>query len=95
MDKWHYHPGVVELARIAQFCRELGAVLGIHSRRVTLGHRYSDVDTVWIHALHDLVIAHDLLGEIPAPRSAGGGGAGRRRASPAWSAIFGETRRGL
>jgi predicted dehydrogenase len=69
MDKWRYHPGVEELARIAR-SGELGAVVGIHTRRVTLGHRYSDVDTVWIHAPHDLAIALEILGEVPAPRQA-------------------------
>jgi predicted dehydrogenase len=69
MDKWRYHPGVRELARIAR-SGELGEVVGIHSRRVTLGHRYSDVDTVWIHAPHDLAIALEILGELPAPRRA-------------------------
>ncbi len=69
MDKWRYHPGVRELARIAQ-SGELGPVVGIHSRRVTLGHRYSDVDTVWIHAPHDLAIALEVLGEVPEPRYA-------------------------
>jgi predicted dehydrogenase len=69
MDKWRYHPGVRELARIAA-SGELGEVVGIHTRRVTLGHRYSDVDTVWIHAPHDLAIALEVLGELPAPRQA-------------------------
>jgi predicted dehydrogenase len=69
MDKWRYHPGVLELARIAR-SGELGAPVGIHSRRVTLGHRYSDVNTVWIHAPHDLAIALEILGEVPQPRSA-------------------------
>jgi predicted dehydrogenase len=69
MDKWRYHPGVAELARIAR-SGEIGAPVGIHSRRVTLGHRYSDVNTVWIHAPHDLVIALEILGEVPPPRSA-------------------------
>jgi len=69
MDKWRYHPGVRELARIAR-SRELGEVVGFHSRRVTLGHRYSDIDTVWIHTPHDLAIALELLGEVPAPRAA-------------------------
>lgn len=69
MDKWRYHPGVRELTRIAR-SGELGEVVGIHSRRVTLGHRYSDVDTVWIHAPHDLAIALEVLGELPAPRQA-------------------------
>ena len=69
MDKWRYHPGVGELTRIAQ-SGELGPVVGIHSRRVTLGHRYSDVDTVWIHAPHDLAIALEVLGRVPEPRYA-------------------------
>lgn len=69
MDKWRYHPGVMELARIAR-SEELGAVVGFHSRRVTLGHRYDDVDTVWIHAPHDLAIALELLGSVPEPRCA-------------------------
>jgi predicted dehydrogenase len=69
MDKWRYHPGVRELARIAQ-SGELGPVVGIHSRRVTLGHRYSDVNTVWIHAPHDLAIALEVLGRVPDPRHA-------------------------
>jgi predicted dehydrogenase len=69
MDKWRYHPGVLELARIAR-SGELGAPVGIHARRVTLGHRYTDVNTVWIHAPHDLAIALEILGEIPEPRSA-------------------------
>jgi predicted dehydrogenase len=69
MDKWRYHPGVLELARIAR-TGELGPVVGIHSRRVTLGHRYSDVNTVWIHAPHDLAIALEVLGRVPQPRHA-------------------------
>jgi predicted dehydrogenase len=69
MDKWRYHPGVRELARIAQ-SGELGPVVGIHARRVTLGHRYSDVNTVWIHAPHDLVVALEVLGQVPEPRHA-------------------------
>jgi predicted dehydrogenase len=69
MDKWRYHPGVRELARIAH-SGELGAPVGIHTRRVTLGHRYADVDTVWIHAPHDLAIALEVLGHVPQPRLA-------------------------
>jgi predicted dehydrogenase len=71
MDKWRYHPGVRELARIAR-AGELGEVVGIHSRRVTLGHRYEDVDTLWIHLPHDLAIALDVLGHVPEPRLAVG-----------------------
>jgi predicted dehydrogenase len=69
MDKWRYHPGVRELARIAR-SGELGPVVGIHSRRVALGHKHKDVNTVWIHAPHDLVIALEILGQVPEPRHA-------------------------
>jgi predicted dehydrogenase len=64
MDKWRYHPAVRELARIAR-SEELGPVHGLHSRRVTRGHRYDDVDTVVVHAPHDLAIALEILGELP------------------------------
>jgi predicted dehydrogenase len=69
MDKWRYHPGVRELARIAR-SGELGPVVGIHARRVGLGHKYSDVNPAWILAPHDLAIALEVLGEIPEPRHA-------------------------
>jgi predicted dehydrogenase len=69
MDKWRYHPGVRELARIAQ-SGELGPVVGIHARRVGLGHNYADVNAVWILAPHDLSIALEVLGRVPEPRSA-------------------------
>jgi predicted dehydrogenase len=69
MDKWRYHPGVRELARIAQ-SGELGRVVGIHARRVDLGNPHEDVDTVWIHAPHDLAIALEVLGRVPEPRYA-------------------------
>lgn len=88
MDKWRYHPGVRELARIAQ-SGELGPVVGIHSRRVTLGHRYSDVDTVWIHAPHDLAIALEVLGRVPEPRHAVSELVGGERAG--LTAILGES----
>ena len=64
MDKWRYHPAVRELARIAR-SEELGPVHGLHSRRVTRGHRHDDVDTVVVHAPHDLAIALEVLGELP------------------------------
>jgi|1185.fasta_scaffold155335_1 predicted dehydrogenase len=71
MDKWRYHPGIEELARIAVE-RELGDVVGIHSRRVSTGSPHLDVDTVWIHAPHDLSIALEILGHVPEPRHAVG-----------------------
>jgi predicted dehydrogenase len=40
-------------------------VNGLHCRRVTRGHRYEDVDTVWVHAPHDLAVAQEVLGDLP------------------------------
>jgi predicted dehydrogenase len=69
MDKWRYHPGIEALAAIAR-SRELGRPVGLRTIRVAWGHRFSDVDTVWIHAPHDLAIALEILGEIPPARRA-------------------------
>jgi len=71
MDKWRYHPGVQALAEIARF-GELGRVVGLRSTRISWGHRFDDVDTVWIHAPHDLAIALEILGTVPPARSAVG-----------------------
>lgn len=71
MDKWRYHPGVVELASIARDGR-LGAVLGISTTRLGWGIPHDDVDAVWVLAPHDLAIALEVLGTIPTPRSAVG-----------------------
>jgi predicted dehydrogenase len=71
MDKWRYHPGVEALADIARLS-ELGSVIGLRSTRVSWGHRFDDVDTVWIHAPHDLAIALEILGTVPPARSAVG-----------------------
>jgi predicted dehydrogenase len=71
MDKWRYHPGVEALAEIAR-SGELGGVIGLRSTRISWGHRFDDVDTVWIHAPHDLAIALEILGTVPSARSAVG-----------------------
>jgi predicted dehydrogenase len=69
MDKWRYHPGVLELARIAA-TGELGCVRALHTRRVTNQNPHRDVDTVWIHLPHDLAIALEILGDVPEARFA-------------------------
>ena len=71
MDKWRYHPGVVELAAIAADGR-LGEVAGISTTRLGWGVAHDDVDAVWVLAPHDLSIALEVLGSIPTPRSAVG-----------------------
>jgi predicted dehydrogenase len=71
MDKWRYHPGVVELAAIARTER-LGHVRGLVTTRVGWGTVHDDVDCVWVLAPHDLSIALEILGRVPEPVSAVG-----------------------
>lgn len=71
MDKWRYHPGVEMLAVIAR-SGELGPVLGLRTTRAQWGNPHRDVDGVWILAPHDLAIALEVLGHLPAPQSATG-----------------------
>ena len=69
MDKWRYHPGIEELARVAR-SGELGRVMGLRTTRTGWGHDYADVDAIWILAPHDLTIALEVLGHIPPARQA-------------------------
>jgi predicted dehydrogenase len=69
MDKWRYHPGVEELARLVR-AGQLGEVVGVESVRVGWGNPHTDVDSLWILAPHDLSIMLEVLGEVPAPRDA-------------------------
>jgi predicted dehydrogenase len=69
MDKWRYHPGVEELARIAR-SGELGSVNEIRTRRLGWNNPHPDVDAVWILAPHDLAIALEIMGSLPLPHSA-------------------------
>jgi predicted dehydrogenase len=77
MDKWRYHPGIEELARIAR-TSELGAPLGMRLRQVGWGTPHLDVDVTWILLPHCLAIALEVLGVVPAPRLAFATTAGRR-----------------
>jgi predicted dehydrogenase len=69
MDKWRYHPGIEELARIAR-TRELGAPLGMRLRQVGWGAPHPDVDVTWVLLPHCLSIALEVLGFVPAPKRA-------------------------
>lgn len=71
MDKWRYHPGVLEMARMAKG-GELGEIQGVATRRVSSGNPHPDINTIWTHAPHDLSIALEVLGEVPHVRSAVG-----------------------
>ena len=69
MDKWRYHPGVLEIAAIARDGR-LGAVSGLKTVRVGWGTSHDDVDPVCVLAPHDLSIAYEILGRFGKPESA-------------------------
>jgi predicted dehydrogenase len=69
MDKWRYHWGIEALAEIVR-TGELGAPRGLVSVREQWGSPHRDVDTLWIHLPHDLAIAREVLGHVPAARSA-------------------------
>ncbi len=69
MDKWRYHPGVEAMAAIAR-SGELGRVIGIRTIRAGWGNPHRDVDGVWILAPHDLSIMLEVLGFVPAAKSA-------------------------
>ena len=69
MDKWRYHPGVLEIAAIANDGR-LGAASGVKTVRVGWGSAHDDVDPVWVLAPHDLSIGCEIFGRIGRPESA-------------------------
>ena len=69
MDKWRYHPGVRELARMVQ-TGDLGEPVAVVARRVAWGNPHHDIDPLWTYLPHDLAILLDVLGHIPAPRLA-------------------------
>lgn len=69
MDKWRYHPGVEELARLAR-SGAFGPIRAIRSYRLGWGNPHQDVDAVWILLPHDLSIVGEILGHVPAPRQA-------------------------
>lgn len=71
MDKWRYHGGVLKLAEVAKSGR-LGRILQVQSWRLGWQDRSLDVDSVWLLLPHDLSIALEILGHLPAPRWASG-----------------------
>ena len=71
MDKWRYHNGVLKLAEIAR-SGGVGNVLGLKTRRLGWGTHHFDVDAAWILLPHELSIALEILGEVPAIESAVG-----------------------
>lgn len=64
MHKWRYHPGVIELARIAQ-SGEYGPVEGLRTLRLGWRNPHACTNTLWVLAPHEISIALSVLGEIP------------------------------
>jgi predicted dehydrogenase len=75
MDKWRYHPGIACLRDIAR-SGELGPVRALETVRHGWVHAHADVDAIWILAPHDLSIALEILGALPAVYAATGTRAG-------------------
>jgi predicted dehydrogenase len=69
MDKWRYHPGVEALARLAR-AGELGRVRAVRSCRLGWGNPHGDSIASWHLMPHDLAIAYEILGRLPAVESA-------------------------
>ncbi|MGJ8573117.1 MAG: Gfo/Idh/MocA family protein [Hoeflea sp.] len=65
MDKWRYHPGVMRLAELAK-TGALGEIEAIRTFRLGWGNPHKDVDALWILLPHDLSIALEILGYLPA-----------------------------
>lgn len=66
MDKWRYHPGIEELARIAN-SKELGNVIGLTIKQFAWGCHHQDVDFIDILLPHTLAITYEIFGAIPKP----------------------------
>lgn len=69
MDKWRYHPGVLDLRRHRE-AGTFGELLGLSTVRTQQGNPHPDVPTLWTYLPHDLAIALEILGELPKARAA-------------------------
>lgn len=76
MDKWRYHTGILKLAEIAK-SELLGPVKGLKTTRTQSGQPHKDVDSIWILLPHDLSIALEIFGHVPAAVHAVGTGTSR------------------
>jgi predicted dehydrogenase len=69
MHIWRYHPGIERLGSIVR-SGAIGAVSGVRSTRTNWTSPRTDVDATWTLLPHDLTIAIEILGTIPAPHAA-------------------------
>ena len=66
MDKWRYHEGILELARIAKK-NILGKVIGLKTTRVGWGNPHKDSDAIWHLLPHDISIGYEIFGNFLKP----------------------------
>ena len=64
MHKWRYHPGIIELARIAG-TQEFGPVQGLRTYRLGQENHHHDVAATWTLLPHDISIALHIFNEVP------------------------------
>jgi predicted dehydrogenase len=69
MHVWRYHAGVERLRSLAAD-GALGEVHGLRTVRTNWTSPRTDTDSIWTLVPHDLTIAIEVLGGIPAPRAA-------------------------
>src|SRR3989344_2651035 len=69
MDKWRYHEGILELARIAKK-NILGKVIGLKTTRVGWGNPHKDSDAIWHLLPHDISIEFEIFGKLLKPTQA-------------------------
>jgi predicted dehydrogenase len=64
MHKWHYHPGVEALRRLAA-SGELGSLEEVVTTRHAWVNDFHGGDVFWTQAVHDLTIVKHIVGYIP------------------------------
>jgi predicted dehydrogenase len=69
MHVWRYHRGIEALGELAR-SGALGDVQGVRSTRVGGPSPRLDTDPVWTLVPHDLTVALEVLGHLPAPLAA-------------------------
>lgn len=69
MHVWRYHPGVELLGELAR-SGAIGRPLGVRTTRTNWTSPRTDTDPIWTLVPHDLTLAIEVLGLIPAPRAA-------------------------
>lgn len=63
LDKWRYHGGIIEMARIAR-SGELGSPIGLVTRRLSTRNSHPDSTALWVLGPHDLAIGLEILGRL-------------------------------